>query len=159
MTVPHVDVYDLCGLAGRTVTRAYRAGLPNAHALDDAHARLVRRTGLRGTLPADDPDVILIASAALALDDHDRERVAGEHAATSDPHPTTVEPEARAGSDIAAWLLATADEHPTADQVAEAVARIDANRPALGALRAQRRGPRPHDPRTCPWCAPRRSTT
>src|SRR5262245_43037459 len=82
-----VDAYDLCGLAGRTVTRAYRAGIPKAHALDGAHARLWKRTHARGTLPADDPDVMLIFDAANALDDEDR-----EHAlARTGPYPTTIE--------------------------------------------------------------------
>jgi hypothetical protein len=70
-TSTHVHAWGLCALARRTVIRAYRARLPWAREIDAAHARLWQRSGGRGTFPVDDPDVVTIIDAALALDDLD----------------------------------------------------------------------------------------
>jgi hypothetical protein len=66
-----IDVWDFCGLAADVVTRAYRRGpalRDAARAADEAHGSIVERTGLRGTLPVDDPDVCIIVAVAIALD-------------------------------------------------------------------------------------------
>ena len=63
-----VDAYELCGLAGWTVTRLYRTLHPSAHQVDAAHARIVQRSRLQGTLPVDDADVATVIVAAAALE-------------------------------------------------------------------------------------------
>ncbi len=67
-TVPELDVDELCVIAGRTVTLAYRRLDPSAREYDAAHGRIVRRTRLRGTLLATDADVAIILCAAARTD-------------------------------------------------------------------------------------------
>jgi len=63
-----LDVRELCGLAARVVTRAYRLGLPGAVDIDDAHGRIVDRTNVRGVIAADDPDVVVVLAGKVRLD-------------------------------------------------------------------------------------------
>jgi hypothetical protein len=125
-----VDVYEFCAFAGNVVTRGYRARDPRARDVDAAHGRIVRRTGLRATLRADDPDVLAIIAAAAALDtaDQERHRAERERERVEHEHDLALE---RQRAEI------VLPPRPGFCELVAAVERLD-QRPSLGALRRLR---------------------
>jgi len=142
-----LDVDELVVLAGRTVTRAYRTGDPEARDVDAAHGRIWSRTrgrreplqdwrGWRGVIAADDVDVMTIVDADARLCAANREHSREEHERRAEVRMemlAEVERERQERAAVDALGLA-----PSPEELAAVLARRPVW-PTVGALRGKGR--------------------